>query len=197
MIDDVYQRIRKKEDQLQSIPAGVDFEDAAAVEKLQEEGVTYETLRYLKLLGISKENKWFCSWNWAALVFGEFWLIYRRAYKEAFLFFLFRILFLLLSSGVTMLFGAGFEGAYVFATILSVGTLVVIAKWGDALYMQSMFKKIEKNKDVHPKASRAVLAVGVIVLISFVIGAMASIIALKSSEISQVENIDGGKYGSE
>lgn len=196
MIDTVYQRIRKKEDQLKSIPSEVDFKDASAVARLQEEGLTYETLRYLKFLEIAKENKWFCSWNWAALVFGEFWLVYRSAYKEAFLFFLFRILFLLLVIGGTMLFGVGKEGAYAFSTILSVATWIAIAKWGDALYMQSMFKKMERNKNIHPKASRVAVVIGGIVLIITIIGFVASI-ALRSTENHQIEAVDGGKYESE
>lgn len=196
MIDAVYQRIRKKEDQLNSIPAGVDFADASAMDKLQEDGVTYETLRYLKFLEKAKENKWFCSWNWAALVFGEFWLIYRRAYQKAFFVFLFRMLFLLASLGVAMLFGGGFEGAYAFATMLSVGTWIIIARWGDALYMQSMLKKIDKNKDVHPKASAVVVVNVVLFLISFIVVFVGSI-ALRSMENHKVENVDGGRYESE
>lgn len=95
-----------------------------------------------------------------------------------------------------MLFGIGFEGAYAFASMLSLGAMFVIARLGDAIYMQAMHKKMEKNKDIHPKVVRVVALIGGIVLIITIIGFVASI-ALRSTENHQIEAVDGGKYESE
>lgn len=138
-LNKVYQRIRNSSDTLESIPEGADLDSLAFEDKAR---VTLYTIRFLKLVK-EKGNKFFISWNWAALFFRWNWLFYRRAYLEAVL----SLIPLVIFAMILIFFDATKHGAGVYFVLL---WFLCYGLFGDYLFLQSVLRNINKIKDFRP-----------------------------------------------
>lgn len=147
-LNKLYQRIRISTDTLKDLPENTSLVD--------QEGLSTTTKKYLSLAKDNWNKDLFSSWNWAAFFFGWIWLVYRRAYKEAFGSFLvsFSVSSSVLVNAIAIdLWMSDFFELDFYACFLTAGFVVlyfcVHGVFGDAVYLHSLrrqlYKKPEKN----------------------------------------------------
>lgn len=143
-LNKLYQLIKTSGDTLVDLP-----ESTFGIE---QEGVSAATKRYLLVAKDNWDKDLFSSWNWAAFFFGWIWLVYRRAYKEAFGSFLVSSSFSssVLGNAIHIdLWASDYFELDFYAFFLTAGFIVlyfcVHGLFGDAVYIHSLRRQLYKN----------------------------------------------------
>ncbi len=114
------------------------------VHSYEEDEVTYTDRYYLKIFDQFGNKNFFIKWNWAAFLFGPYWLGYRRMYGLAIAFFvLFAIPFQIDDISILT---KGSMSYYFVVLIHWMFEFLFLGLFGNAIYFMSLRKRIERKE---------------------------------------------------